>query len=123
MNVWIGLLVGLATGILSGCGVGGGSLLILYLTAVEGMEQSAAGAINLLYFLCCAPAALISHIRHRRVSGQAVWWCSLLGVFTSVAGAFLAALLPSAWLRRAFGVLLLYVGFKELRCKKEPLQD
>ena len=32
-------LVGLVTGIISGFGIGGGSLLILYLTAVAGVNQ------------------------------------------------------------------------------------
>lgn len=55
----IGLLAGLVTGVISGFGIGGGSLLILYLTAFAGMDQYTAGGLNLLYFLFCAPAALI----------------------------------------------------------------
>lgn len=47
-------LVGLVTGIISGFGIGGGSLLILYLTAVAGVNQYTAGGVNLLYFIGCA---------------------------------------------------------------------
>lgn len=115
--IWLAIAVGSLTGVLSGFGIGGGSLLILYLTAVMGMGQYQAGGINLLYFLCCAPTALISHIYHKRVEWQAVLWCSLAGIGTSVAAAWLASVLETGLLRRGFGVLLLYVGIRELLCK------
>ena len=47
MNV-LNFIIGVATGIISGFGIGGGSLLVLYLTAVTGMSQYTAGGINLL---------------------------------------------------------------------------
>lgn len=110
-------IVGLITGIVSGFGIGGGSLLILYLTAVAGVDQYAAGGINLLYFIGCAPAALISHIRNKRIVWRAVLFCTLAGVTTSVAAAWLGAQLQVNLLRRLFGVLLLYIGVKELFAK------
>ena len=119
MNKMIAAVVGLATGVLSGFGVGGGSLLILYLTAVVGMDQYAAGGVNLLYFLCCAPAALISHVRQKRVEWRAVLWCSITGVITSLIAAWFASQMDVALLRRLFGILLLYVGVRELFCKSE----
>ena len=115
----LAIAVGALTGIISGFGVGGGTLLLLYLTAVAGMEQYAASGTNLLYFLCCAPTALVSHIRHKRVVWQACLWCTVGGVVTSVAAALVAPLLPASLLRRLFGVLLLYVGIKELFPKKQ----
>ena len=69
MNL-LGFLVGAATGVLSGCGVGGGTLLVLYLTAVAGLEQYQAGGVNLMYFLACAAPALVSHARRGRVEWQ-----------------------------------------------------
>ncbi len=114
---WLDFLVGLATGIISGFGIGGGSLLILYLTAVAGVNQYTAGGINLLYFIGCAPAALISHIRHKDVIWRAVIFCTLSGVITSVAAAFVGAHIEVKLLRRLFGVLLLYIGVKELFAK------
>lgn len=115
----LSVAVGLATGIVSGFGIGGGSLLIVYLTAVAGMEQYAAGGVNLLYFLCCAPTALISHIKNRRVEGKAVLWCTLSGAVTSALAAVVASGLDTALLRRGFGILLLYIGFRELFYKKK----
>lgn len=108
-------LVGLATGVLSGFGVGGGSLLMLYLTLFAGVQQYAAAGVNLLYFIACAPAALWSHVKNGLIERSAVLWCVLAGVPSSVAAAFLAARLDVSLLRRCFGALLLYIGVRELR--------
>jgi uncharacterized membrane protein YfcA len=111
----LAILVGFLTGIISGFGIGGGSLLIVYLTAFAAVDQYTAGGINLLYFLSCAPAALVSHIKHRRVEWQAVLWCTLTGAATCALGAWVAGLLNTALLRRLFGVLLLYIGIREIK--------
>lgn len=112
-------VAGLLTGVLSGFGVGGGSLLLLYLTLCAGLGQYEAGGINLLYFLACAPAALYAHVKNGLVDRQAVIWCAAAGVLTSAAAAVFAAGLDTDWLRRAFGVFLLYVGAKELFTKRQ----
>lgn len=114
-----GILAGAVTGILSGFGIGGGSLLILWLTIVQDMEQLTASGINLLYFLCCAPPALVSHARNHRIVWRAVFWCSLSGCIISPLASFLASAVSSDLLRRAFGVLLLVLGVRELFHKKK----
>lgn len=119
MTTVIAVLAGLLTGILSGFGIGGGSLLLLYLTLFTGMSQYQAGGINLLYFIACAPTALFSHVKNGLVEGKAVKWCVAAGVLTSAAAAFAAARMDTDWLRRAFGVFLLYIGTKELLAKRE----
>ena len=116
--MFFALVVGLVTGILSGFGVGGGSLLMLYLTMFAGVQQFAAGGINLLYFIVCAPAALYSHIKNKLVDKQAVLWCTLTGLPVSAAAALLAARIDVSLLRRGFGLLLLYIGVRELRAGK-----
>lgn len=110
-------VVGAVTGVLSGCGIGGGSLLILWLTAIDGVAQYAAAGVNLLYFLCCAPTALISHFRHHRVDRHAALWCAFAGCISSPLASLAAAAIPTDWLRRLFGVLLLMLGAKELFAK------
>ncbi len=123
MKTLTALLVGAATGIISGFGIGGGSLLLLYLTIFAGIPQYKAGGINLMYFIFCAPAALYSHIKNRLVEWQAVIWGAASGVPASVAAAYLASDLNTDWLRRAFGVFLLYVGTKELFAKRKEKEQ
>ena len=111
-------IVGALAGFVSGCGVGGGTLLLLYLTAVAGVDQRVAAGINLLYFICCSPAALFLHFRRRAVRWQHVWPAALGGAVTAALAAWLTVYMPTDWLRRGFGVMLIYIGIKCLRPRK-----
>ena len=106
----LNFIIGVATGIISGFGIGGGSLLVLYLTA---------GGINLLYFIGCAPAALVGHIKNKLVEWRAALWCAAAGIAVAIPTSLLADNLNSDWLRRLFGLVLLYIGVKELRAGKK----
>ena len=119
----VNFLVGMATGIVSGFGIGGGSLLILYLTTFAGVPQYTAAGINLLYFLFCAPAALISHIRKHLVEKKTALIAIAAGIVTSLAAAYVASLMDLSLLRRIFGVFLLYIGVRELFCRSEKKND
>ena len=121
MSVLIPTAVGFATGVLSGCGVGGGSLLMLYLTLLGGMGQYQAAGINLMYFIACAPAALAGHAKRGLIEKQAVLWCAGAGLPASVLAALTAAHLDTGLLRRAFGVFLLVIGAKELFTKRKQV--
>ncbi len=115
------VLVGILTGIVSGCGIGGGSLLMLYLTVFMQIPTRTAAGVNLLYFLFCSPAALFSHIKNRLVETDGLWCCIAAGVACAVGGALLAANMPLDWAKRLFGVLLIYIGIRELMAKdKSP---
>ncbi len=109
-------LVGCLAGMLSGFGIGGGSLLILWLTQVSGLGQWEAAGLNLVYFLCCAPMALWGHLKQKLVQPKAVLWCMAAGIPMAVTAAVFAAQIEVVWLRRAFGIVLLYVGSKEVFC-------
>ncbi len=115
----LSVIIGFATGIISGFGVGGGSLLVLYLTTFAGVSQYDAGGINLLYFIGCAPAALIGHIRHRSIEWHAVCWCAAAGICTAIPAAMLASAIDTGILHRLFGIILLYIGTKEVFTKRQ----
>ncbi|MBQ8004582.1 MAG: sulfite exporter TauE/SafE family protein [Oscillospiraceae bacterium] len=119
MQFFLDVLAGAATGVITGFGIGGGTLLILYLTFFRGTEQLAAQGINLIYFLPSAVCALISHIKNRRVIWRAVVFCAVPGVAVSIAAALFAAQLDMGVLRRIFGGFLIIVGISELFAKKK----
>ncbi len=108
------LLIGALTGVLSGFGIGGGTLLVLWLTLAGGYSQLQAGGVNLVYFACCALPALIGHVKNKLIEKKAVLWCALWGVPACAGAALLAARMDVTLLRRCFGVLLLFVGWREL---------
>ncbi len=113
MNV-IPILAGAACGVLSGFGIGGGSLLMVWMTAVLHMEQRTAQAINLLFFLPTAAASLIFHVKGRQVEWRASIPAILAGVVTAALSAWAATRIDAGLLRRLFGVFLLFVGLSEL---------
>lgn len=117
-NWFFAALAGAASGVLSGFGVGGGTLLLIYLTAFAGMEQTQAQWINLLYFLPAAATALPSHIRNGYIDKKAAVFAIPAGLLCSAAAAWAATSLDVGLLRKCFGLFLLYVGTTELFRKK-----
>ena len=111
----ISLLVGTILGFLTGLGIGGGSLLILWMTMVLKIPQETARVINLLFFL---PAALISTLlRARRGSLEIrrVLPAILAGSLSAMVFTWAGFSLDTGSLRKAFGILLIAVGLRELR--------
>lgn len=119
MSWLVSLLIGAAAGVLSGFGVGGGTLLLLWLTMVQGMGQLQAGGINLIYFAACALPALWGHLRRGLVDKSAALWSALAGVPACVAASLAASQLEVSLLRRAFGIFLLAVGLREFFSKTD----
>ena len=52
-------LIGVVSGVFSGVGMGGGTILIFLLTTFAGIEQHIAQATNLIYFIPTAISAII----------------------------------------------------------------
>lgn len=120
--MWVSVLAGALCGILSGFGIGGGSLLMVWMTAVLQMEQRTAQAINLLFFLPTAAASLIFHVKGKQVEWKASIPAMLAGIVTAALSAWLATTLDSSLLRKIFGVFLLFVGLSELFKKPAKAQ-
>ena len=115
MTEWLlPILAGALTGILSGFGVGGGTLLLLYMTSFAGVPQNLAQGVNLLYFLPTAATALPSHIKNGYVDGRTVWPAALAGLAGTALAAWVATGLDVALLHRCFGGFLIAVGLREL---------
>lgn len=115
MEAWItAALAGLATGILSGFGVGGGTLLLIYMTTVAGLDQHLAQGINLLYFLPAAATALPSHFQNGYVDKKTTLPAVGAGLVGTAMAAWIATGLEVELLRRLFGGYLLLIGIREL---------
>lgn len=118
-SVWLAVLAGAATGALSGAGLGGGTLLMLYLTGFAGIAQRTAQSINLLYALAASPPALVQHLRAKRIPVRRLGLPAAVGAACALAGSLLAGTLESHLLRQLFGGLLCLVGLRELFFKEK----
>ena len=123
MSGWlVPLLAGAVTGVLSGFGVGGGSLLLIYMTNFAGVEQTLAQGINLLYFLPTAATALPAHFKNGFVDKTAALPAILAGLAGTGLAAWVATALEVELLRKCFGVFLFYIGLREL-FRKTPKEE
>lgn len=113
------VLAGAVTGVLSGFGIGGGTLLLLYMTAFAGVEQHLAQGINLLYFLPTAATALPSHIKNGFIDKKTALPAILAGLAGTALAAWGATALDVALLRRCFGGYLLLISLRELFARKK----
>jgi len=104
---------------LSGMGVGGGGLLVLYLTLAKDMPQAEAQGINLLFFLCAAATAFMVNRKKRHFDKKNTLLLVVSGALMTIPGALLAAYVETALLRQAFGIFLVASGLLSLLRKKE----
>lgn len=116
----VAFLVGGVLGFLSGLGVGGGSLLLLWLTLVAGMPQSDARVMNLMFFLPCALIATVFRWKQSKPD----WRLALPAMAAGLAGALIGNLLgpelDRELLKKALGVLFLITGIRELLYRPKP---
>lgn len=113
------LAAGAATGVLSGFGVGGGTLLLVYMTTFAGLDQHLAQGINLLYFLPAGLMALPAHVRNGYIRKDALLPAIGAGLVCAGLGAWVATAMDVALLRKLFGGFLVVVGLRELFGRKE----
>jgi uncharacterized membrane protein YfcA len=110
--VAFGVVVGVASGLL---GVGGGTLVVPFLTLAVGFSQHSAEATSLLVILPTAIAGSLA-LRQRGVGdlGLALRF-GVVGAIGSVLGALLALALPASALKLVFAVFVGLVGLRLAR--------
>lgn len=106
MAFFIFFLCGIAGGILGGMGMGGGTALIPLLTIFCGVDQAAAQGINLISFLLMSAIALGVHAKNGLLGKEGLLPLVIPALVVSALASLLAAFLPSAVLRKGFGVFL-----------------
>ena len=116
------LIIGTALGFLSGIGIGGGSLLILWLTIALKVAPDTSRTINLLFFV---PAALITccfRWRQGTLDWKTVLPAILSGCVSAAVFSRFSAELDTSLLKKLFGTLLLLTGFRELLYRPKKTQ-
>lgn len=110
--------VGALTGVLAACGVGGGTLLLLYMTAAASMSYGDAKIINLLFFIVCAGISMVFHLKNKLINLKASAAAALCGSVTAAISAYLARDLSGGVLKTVFGVLFIIAGVREIFMKQ-----
>ena len=111
----VNFLVGTVLGFLSGLGIGGGSLLLLWMTLILGADPDLARVMNLMFFLPCAFVATAFRWKQAKPEWHHILPAAGAGLLGAVIGNLLSSGIDKELLRKAFGILFLLAGWKELR--------
>lgn len=106
------LLPALAAGALGAMGLGGGGVLLLWLSLL-GMDQLTAQGVNLFFILPVGAVGLWLHRKNGLVVLSAALPMALGGLLGLGLGTALAGWLPSGLLRKLFGLLIAGVAVRE----------
>ena len=117
------ILAGLLAGAIGSMGLGGGGVLLIYLTVFTGMEQMKAQGINLLFFLPVGLLAVLIYSFKKQIKWKAVLKMWLGGLLGAGAGFFCAKLITTVWLSKIFAVVLIVFGLYQLFLKEKPQKE
>lgn len=107
-------IVGFVTGVIASMGLGGGFVLMIWLTVFAGIEQRAAQGINLLFFLPIALLSLMIHIKGGLIDKALIRKYLLGGIVGAVLGTLASHIVPNELLSKLFSLFLLAFGLREL---------
>ncbi len=108
------ILIGLVSGIVSGTGMGGGTILIFLLTFTMGMEQHIAQATNLIFFIPTSIVAIIVNLKNKNIDIPLAIIISVFGVFGAIIGANISINIDVGILKKCFGIFLAVIAINEI---------
>ena len=121
----IEILTGFISGIVSGTGMGGGTILILCLSIFLGIDQKIAQATNLIFFIPPSIVAIYINIKEKNINFKVAKVIIFFGIIGAVIGAIIAKNIDTKLLKKSFGIFLgfiavheIYVIFKMYKNKK-----
>ena len=114
---FIDFIAGVFISVLAGLGIGGGGLLVIYLTIAKDISQIEAQGINLLFFVIAGTASLIVHIKKRKLDFKIILLMIIFGSLGAVAGSLIANFTDGTIAKKIFGGFLLISGLIEFFSK------
>lgn len=111
------LLAGLFSGILGSMGLGGGAVLVIYLSVFTATEQLTAQGINLLFFIPIALIAVIIYSIKKQIKWRHTLKIAVWGLIGTSLGWLLTDFLGGKITAKIFGGLLILIGITEIFTK------
>ena len=107
------LLAGLFSGVAGSMGLGGGAVLIIYLTLFTDTDRITAGGINLIFFIPISLIAVTIYAFKKQIKWKTIIPLALFGLVGAVCGIWFADIIGAKWLGKIFGIMLILMGLKE----------
>ena len=110
----IKILIGLLSGIVSGTGMGGGTILIFLLTIICNVDQHVAQATNLIFFIPTSIVAIIVNLKNKNINLKLGIYIAIFGILGAIIGANIAVYTDVNMIKKYFGVFLVIIVFHEI---------
>ena len=108
------MLIGFISGIVSGTGMGGGTILILCLSIFLEINQKTAQETNLIFFIPTSIAAIYINMKQKNINiklaKQIIFW----GIIGTIIGALIAQKINVTVLKKMFGIFLAIIAIHEI---------
>lgn len=108
------ILIGLISGIVSGTGMGGGTILIFLLSFITGVEQHIAQATNLIFFIPTSIVAIIVNLKNKNIDIKLGILISVFGILGAIIGANISIHTDVKVLKKCFGIFLAIITINEI---------
>lgn len=108
------IFFGIAAGIVGGMGMGGGTVLILFLTMFSGIEQHVAQATNVIFFVPTAIAAIVTFIKNKSIKFKIAIPVFIWGLLGALIGAMISTKMEVEILRKCFGFFLIIIAIYQI---------
>ena len=108
------IIFGIIAGIVTGLGMGGGTILILLLSLFMNLDQHIAQWANLVFFIPTSLAAIAINIKQKNVDFKLAVNISIFGILGSIIGVLISEKIPSAHLKKYFAVFILIIAVHEI---------
>ena len=110
----IEILAGLIAGTITGNGMGGGTILILILSIVLGLDQHTAQATNLIFFIPTSLSAIIVNFKNKLINWKMVVPIMICGIIGAIIGASISLNTDVSNLRKYFGIFIGIIAIIEI---------
>lgn len=113
-SIPIAIAVGIVLGFLAGLGIGGGTILILWLTQIIGMDPGISRTINLMFFITAAGSVSLIRLKKKQIPWIRILPAIIAGCISGWIFSSVGRYLDNNIAKKLFGCLLLIAGFREL---------
>ena len=110
----IEIIISIISGMITGLGMGGGSILIVLLTVFKGIDQKVAQGINLLFFISTSIIASIINGKQCLIKKNVLFPIMVVGIIGTIVGAILSSIIDTKILKKCFAGFIFLIAVYEV---------
>ena len=106
----IEIFIGFISGIIGGLGLGGGTILILFLSIFLNIEQHIAQATNVIFFVPTAISAIVISLKNKNIDLKIGIPIAIWGILGAFVGSVISSKMNVDLLKKCFGIFLILIA-------------